>query len=70
MFETSLDHEVAYSIQRAEDKLPNLNGLKMRDLFAMSALNGMLANTIKMDVESLVNTSYQIADAMIERRNK
>ena len=39
---------------------------ELRDLFAMNALNGMLANDYSID--GIAERSYMIADAMLEAR--
>lgn len=77
MFDTRLDQEVAYSIIGAKDKLPNLSGMELRDLFAMNVINGICSSyttgtpfDTKEVYENLVDWSYNIADAMLERRKK
>jgi len=43
----------------------------LRDKFAMAALTGMLANSMRYcPCEETAEEAYQFADAMIEQRNK
>ena len=46
-------------------------GMSLRDYFAAKAMQGMLASDIDGNCkkEYVVNTSYEIADAMLEARN-
>lgn len=51
------------------------DGMELRDYFAAKAMQGMLTNQpLRVDVmlngASLATSSYQIADAMINERNK
>ena len=56
-------------IQLACQKLPDLSELSARDLFAMSAMNGFLANNITSgNSEDFANMAYKFADAMLEAR--
>jgi hypothetical protein len=49
----------------------DLNSTAMRDLFAMFALAGMLADKSSRDnVYTLSADAYKCADAMMEQRNK
>ena len=49
----------------------DLNGTTMRDLFAMFALAGMLADNSKRDnVYTLSADAYKCADAMMEQRSR
>ena len=58
------------AIQNINKKLPDL---ELRDLFAMSALNGMYANnTYYTDAtyRDFATMAYEQADAILEERNK
>lgn len=57
------------AIQNINRKLPDL---ELRDLFAMSIINGMSANSGLNDdtLEHLAELAYKQADAMLEVRNK
>ena len=48
----------------------DLNGMTMRDLFAMFAMAGILADSSLRDVTVLSSDAYKCADAMIDQRNK
>ena len=50
----------------------DLNNITMRDLFAMFAMAGMLADehSARDSVYILSADAYKCADAMIEQRNK
>jgi len=50
----------------------DLNNMTMRDLFAMFAMAGMLADehSARDSVYILSADAYKCADAMIEQRNK
>jgi hypothetical protein len=65
---TVIEQNTMESIQNINQKLPEL---KLRDIFAMHALNGMLASPDYSGTpEQLADYAYQYADAMIERRKK
>ena len=54
------------AVQNACNKIPNV---ELRDLFAMNALNGMLASPDYSGTpEQLADYAYQYADAMIKER--
>lgn len=46
------------------------HGMSLRDYFASEAMNGMCAKNAKIDIETIVDASYKIADMMIVRRQK
>jgi len=49
----------------------DLNEIDMRDLFAMFAMAGMLADkSERFNVHILSADAYRVADAMMEQRNK
>jgi len=49
----------------------DLNGMTMRDLYAMFAMAGMLSDkSERFNVHILSADAYKCADAMIEQRNK
>lgn len=58
--------------QAASDISQALSNISLRDLFAMNALSGMLANPSDFvgTQEQLANTAYVYADAMITARKK
>ena len=65
---TIIEQNTMESIQNISQKLPEL---KLRDIFAMHALNGMLASPDYSGTpEQLADYAYQYADAMKERRKK
>lgn len=47
-----------------------MDDLSDRDLFAMAALQGLLAGPTKFQVENIASYAYQIADAMLAERKK
>lgn len=55
------------AIQRLERKIPDMT---LRDLFAMSALNGTLRATFYTDkeLEMKVEQAYKLADMMLKTR--
>ena len=57
------------AIQNINKKLPEVT---LRDLFAMSVINGMSANDDLNDdtLEHLAELAYKQADAMLEARGK
>ncbi len=44
------------------------DGITVRDLFALGALNGMVRKTTMADVNLTVARAYEYADAMIKER--
>jgi hypothetical protein len=65
---TVIEQNTMESIQNINHKIPEL---KLRDIFAMHALNGMLASPDYSGTpEQLADYAYQYADAMKERRKK
>ena len=65
---TVIEQNTMESIQNINQKIPEL---KLRDIFAMHALNGMLASPDYSGTpEQLADYAYQYADAMKERRKK
>ena len=49
----------------------DLNSTAMRDLFAMFAMAGMLADkSERFNVHILSADAYRVADAMMEQRNR
>ena len=65
---TIIEQNTMESIQNINQKIPEL---KLRDIFAMHALNGMLASPDYSGTpEQLADYAYQYADAMKERRKK
>lgn len=65
MYENCVYHTMD-SIQELNRKMPEL---ELRDLFAMNALNGILASPDYSGTpEQLADYAYQYADAMIKAR--
>ena len=65
---TIIEQNTMESIQNINQKIPEL---KLRDIFAMHALNGMLASLDYSGTpEQLADYAYQYADAMKEKRKK
>lgn len=66
---TAMEISAMNAIQNINRKLPDL---ELRDLFAMSAINGMSANVdLNCDTfEHLAELAYRQADAMLEARKK
>lgn len=62
--------------QRTYDSLIDLNSkipeITLRDLFAMSSINGLIHNVCISEgsVQKYANKAYLIADAMLEARKK
>lgn len=69
---TAVEQRTHEAIQGIYKKLPDLNGVKLRDLFAMSAINGMSSNSDLNNhtLEDLAELAYKQADAMLEARKK
>lgn len=66
---TIIEEATMKSIQGIYKKLPDLNDVTLRDLFAMSSLNALLQKPIE-SFEIVTEQSYRIADAMLEARKK
>lgn len=65
---TIIERDTMESIQCINQKIPNI---ELRDLFAINALNGILASPdFSGTPEQIADYAYQYADAMIERRKK
>ena len=47
-----------------------MNSIELRDYLAGKALQGLLISHPTMDLDSLVLTSYSIADKMIKNKNE
>lgn len=47
-----------------------MNNIELRDYLAGKALQGLLISQPTMDIDSLVLTSYSIADKMIKHKNE
>lgn len=47
-----------------------MNSIELRDYLAGKALQGLLISHPTMDMDSLVLTSYSIADKMIKHKNE
>lgn len=64
------------SIQGIYKKLPDLNGVTLRDLFALTYINGLFNNrgfglmTKDENIEKQAKASYEFADVMIKTRDK
>lgn len=76
---TIIETQTLTQVSRAAKKLADSN-LTLRDLFAMSALNGIIGNAFvagthaavpdKNDAQEYAESAYCIADAMLEARKK
>ena len=65
---TIIEQNTMESIQNINQKIPEL---KLRDIFAMHALNGMLASPDYSGTpEQLADYAYKYADAMLNARRK
>jgi hypothetical protein len=64
----------AYPGDAANPKVRPNTGMSMRDYFAAQALNGMLANSEEfgdaVPPEDVADFAYNIANSMLERREK
>lgn len=67
---TVIEEATMKSVQGIYKKLPDLNGMTLRDLFAMSSLNGLIYDVgiNEENVQMYANKAYLIADAMLEAR--
>ena len=66
--ETVGEQRTMMAIQSMNEKMPDLD---LRDLFAMNALNGILANgDFHGSPDQYAVTAYTFADAMIVARRK
>lgn len=54
-------------LQSACRKIPDVT---LRDLFAMSSINGLIFGIDEENVQKYANKAYLIADAMLEAREK
>ena len=76
---TVLENQTMNLVSRAAKRIADLD-ITLRDIFAMSALNGIIRNGFesgncdavpdKFDAEQYASSAYCIADAMIEARKK
>ena len=74
---TVLENQTMNLVSRAAKRIADLD-ITLRDIFAMSALNGIIANGFasgdcgafpdKFDAEQYAESAYCIADAMLEAR--
>jgi hypothetical protein len=55
------------AIQQLNRKLPDVT---LRDLFAMSSINGLIFYIDEENAQGYANKAYLIADAMLEARKK
>lgn len=64
----------AYPGDASNPKVRPNTGMSMRDYFAAQAMKGMLSNPEEfgeeVPIKELVNFSFNIANAMLERREK
>ena len=69
---TIIEEATMKSIQGIYKKLPDLNGVTLRDLFAMSVMPTLLKDFLYDDesIKSMARKSYIIADAILEARKK
>ena len=74
---TVLENQTMNLVSRAAKRIADLD-ITLRDIFAMSALNGIIRNGFesgncdavpdKFDAEQYAESAYCIADAMLEAR--
>ena len=74
---TVLENQTMNLVSRAAKRIADLD-ITLRDIFAMSALNGIIRNGFesgncdavpdKFDAEQYASSAYCIADAMLEAR--
>lgn len=69
---TIIEEATMKSIQGIYKKLPDLNGVTLRDLFAMSVIQTQVKDCLYADneIKEMAKQSYRIADAMLEARKK
>lgn len=72
---TVLEQRTCEAVQQMNGKLPDLEKLELRDLFAMNALNGINASWTTgnpwvdpVKIRTIARWSYALADAMLEAR--
>lgn len=67
--ETIGEQKTMASIQELCNKIPEV---ELRDLFAMSALQGMLQGRLYPEaiIDKITSISYEYADSMLEARSK
>jgi hypothetical protein len=70
--ETREELKTMAAIQSISHDMPDLANLTLRDLFAMSALNGLLSTEWGIDESAvqIADVAYLQADAMLERRRQ
>lgn len=62
------EQQTMAAIQNINQKIPEL---KLRDLFAMHALSGLVQGDWgTADCETMAKTSYRLADEMLKARSK
>jgi hypothetical protein len=69
---TIIEEATMKSIQGIYKKLPDLNSVTLRDLFAMCVMTGTLRSASYTDeeIKNKVERSYRIADIMIKVRSQ
>jgi hypothetical protein len=73
---TIIEEATMKSIQGIYKKLPDFNGVTLRDLFALTYINGLFNNrwfelmTKDENIEKLAKASYEFADVMIKTRSQ
>lgn len=64
----------AYPGDASNPKVRPNTGMSMRDYFASDAMSGLMANpeeiSLNSPVEEIADFSYEVADAMLVRREK
>lgn len=69
---TMIEEATMKSIQGIYKKLPDLNGVTLRDLFAMSIIQTQVKDCLYDDneIKAMAEQTYRIADAMLDARKK
>ena len=65
---TKIEQDTMEAVQRLAAKAPALQELTLRDLFAMAALQGLLAGRFSDTAEKTACAAYVTADEMLKER--
>jgi len=65
---TKIEQDTMEAVQQLAAKAPALQELTLRDLFAMAALQGLIAGNLRMTFDQTTLTAYAMADKMLKER--
>lgn len=67
---TKIEQDTMEAVQRLAAKAPVLQELTLRDLFAMAALQGLIAGKFSDNAEIASCAAYVVADEMLKERQR